>query len=158
MTVIQSIQNRIYELRGQRIMLDFDLAQLYDVETKRLNEAVKRNSKRFPEDFMFRLTAAEWQTMRSQFATASQTMLSGILNSDRAIAMNIAIMRAFVELRRLLLQHSDLANHMKRLQERIGEHDVQLSQIYDVIENMLDEKAAQQKWDKRERIGFKSGN
>src|SRR4051812_16898840 len=133
MEIIQSIQNRIYEMRGQRVMLDFDLAQLYEVETKVLNQAVKRNLKRFPEDFMFQLTADEWNNMRSQIVTTfesntslrSQTvtlksgrgqhskylpyafteqgvaMLSGILNSDKAINMNIAIMRAFVEIRRL---------------------------------------------------------
>ena len=71
MQIIQSIQNRIYEIRGERIMLDFDLAQLYEVETKALNQAVKRNSKRFPHDFMFRLTLAEWQGIRSQSVTAS---------------------------------------------------------------------------------------
>jgi len=127
MKIITSIQNRIYELRGERVMLDFDLAQLYEVETKALNQAVKRNIKRFPGDFMFRLTVSEWQDMRSQAVTASDStnmrsqtvtasqskrntavtpfafteqgvaMLSGILNSDKAINMNIAIMRAFVE-------------------------------------------------------------
>ena len=72
MEIIQSIQNRIYEIRGQRVMLDFDLAQLYEVETKRLNEAVKRNLKRFPDDFMFRLSAAEWESIRAQNVTTSE--------------------------------------------------------------------------------------
>ena len=72
MQIIQSIQNRIYELRGERVMLDFDLAELYGVETKALNQAVKRNLKRFPDDFMFRITLEEWLTVRSQFVTASQ--------------------------------------------------------------------------------------
>lgn len=189
MQMLQSIQNRIYEIRGERVMLDFDLAALYEVETKVFNQAVKRNIKRFPDDFMFRLTADEWRSLRSQFVAGyaqlidnqggqrsqivtlnSRTntrylpyafteqgvaMLSGILNSDRAIQMNIAIMRAFVEVRKILIQQSDLKEQLKELKERVGGHDVQLSQIYDALENLLDEKAAQRKWDERERIGFK---
>ena len=172
MQIIQSIQNRIYEIRGERVMLDFDLAALYEVETKALNQAVKRNIQRFPKDFMFRLTLTEWLDIRSQSVTASQNkrntnvtpyafteqgvaMLSGILNSERAINMNIAIMRAFVEVRKVLLRQNDLKEQMKELKERIGGHDAQLNQIYDALENLLDEKAAQRKWDDRERIGFK---
>lgn len=106
-------------------MLDYDLAAIYEVQTKVLNQAVKQNIKRFPKDFMFRLTDVEWKAMRSQFVTASQhkrntnitpyafaeqgvAMLSGILNSDRAINMNIAIMRAFVEVRRVILLQTDI--------------------------------------------------
>lgn len=167
-------------------MLDFDLAALYEVPTKALNQAVKRNVKRFPIDFMFRLTLIEWQNMRSQVVTAyvnsnslrsqnvtsSQNrrntsvtpyafteqgvaMLSGILNSDMAINMNIAIMRAFVEVRRVLLRQIDLKEQLKEIKDRLGEHDVQLNQIYDAMENLLDEKAAQRKFEERERIGFK---
>jgi phage regulator Rha-like protein len=186
MRIIKSIQNRIYEIRGERVMLDFDLAILYEVATKVLNQAVKRNIKRFPRDFMFRLTPDEWEgmwsqfvtaseastTMRSQIVTASQSkrntkvtpyafteqgvaMLSGILNSDKAIAMNIAIMRAFVEIRRVLIQENDLREQLKQIKERIGEHDVQLNQLYDAMENLLDENVARKKWGERERIGFK---
>src|SRR6476660_3285469 len=186
MQIIQSIQTRIYELRGERVMLDFDLANLYEVETKALNQAVKRNIKRFPEDFMFRLTIEEWLSVRSQAVTASEdtfsvrsqnvtasqnkrntkvtpfafteqgvAMLSGILNSDKAINMNIAIMRAFVEVRKVLLKQSDLKEQLKEIKDRLGEHDVQLNQIYDAMENLLDEKAAQRKWEEREKIGFK---
>ena len=166
-------------------MLDFDLAQLYEVATKALNQAVKRNSKRFPKDFMFRLTDIEWESIRSQAVTASEStgmrsqtvtasqskrnagvtpyafteqgvaMLSGILNSDKAINMNIAIMRAFVEIRHIVLQQSDVRQQLLEIKQRIGEHDIQLSTIYDALENLLDEKAAEQKWDQRERIGFK---
>jgi len=82
-------------------------------------------------------------------------MLSGILNSERAINMNIAIMRAFVELRRVLLQQTDIKEQLRLIQERLSEHDVQLNQIYDSIENLLDDKAIQRNWDNRERIGFK---
>lgn len=186
MQVIQSIQNRIYEVRGERVMLDFDIAALYEVPTKVLNQAVKRNIKRFPLDFMFRLTLAEWQSIRSQIVTASEdsislrsqivtasqnkrntsitpyafteqgvAMLSGVLNSDRAISMNIAIMRAFVEVRKILLQQSDLKEQLREIREKIGAHDIQLSEIYDAMENLLDEKAAQRKWDERDKIGFK---
>lgn len=89
------------------------------------------------------------------FTEQGVAMLSGELNSDRAITMNIAIMRAFVEVRRVLLQQTDIREQLKQIKERLGEHDVQLNQIYDALENLLDEKAAQRKWDERERIGFK---
>lgn len=89
------------------------------------------------------------------FTEQGVAMLSGILNSDKAINMNIAIMRAFVEVRRVLLKESNLKEQMKELRERLGEHDDQLNQIYNAMENLLDEKAAQKKFDERERIGFK---
>ena len=184
MQIIRSIQNRIYEIRGERVMMDRDLAALYETETKALNLAVKRNIKRFPKDFMFRLTKEEFEGLRFQFETLEKSnplrlqietskgrggtrylpyafteqgvaMLSGILNSVKAINMNIAIMRAFVEIRRMALQQIDIKEQFKEIKERLGEHDVQLNQIYDAIENLLDEKAAQRKWNDRERIGFK---
>ena len=186
MQVIQTIQNRIYEIRGERIMLDKDLAALYETETKRLTEAVKRNVKRFPLDFMFQITKEEFESLssqivtletdiplRPQFATLKTgrgqhskympyafteqgvAMLSGILNSDKAISMNIAIMRAFVEVRKIFLQKTDFREQLREIKERLGEHDVQLNQVYDAMENLLDEKAAERKWEDRERIGFK---
>jgi len=181
MQIIKSIQNRIYSRRGERVMLDRELAQLYEVETRVLNQAVKRNIKRFPEDFMFRLSALEWQIMQSQivnetpmssqivmtypnkrpsialpyaFTEQGVAMLSGILNSDKAISTNIAIMRAFIEVRKVLLQQTDMREQLKEIKERMGEHDTQLNQIYDAIENLLDENAAKRKWDDRQRIGF----
>lgn len=185
MEIIRSIQNRIYEIRGERVMLDRDLATLYETETKALNLAVKRNIKRFPPDFMFQLTKEEFEGIRSQVDAAEKgqglrlqnetskgwggtrympyafteqgvAMLSGILNSDRAINMNIAIMRAFVEIRRIVLQQNDLKEQLREIKARLGEHDTQLNHIYDAMENLLDEKAAQRKWDDRERIGFKN--
>jgi phage regulator Rha-like protein len=183
--IIKSIQNRIYEIRGERVMLDRDLAALYETETKALNLAVKRNIKRFPVDFMFQLTKEEYEALRFQIETSNKfdnplrlqneaskgrggtrylpyafteqgvAMLNGILNSDKAISMNIAIMRAFVEIRKVLLHQHDLKEQRKNIIERLDEHEVQLNQIYDAIENLLDEKAAERKWDKRERIGFK---
>lgn len=92
------------------------------------------------------------------FTEQGVAMLSGVLNSERAIAMNIAIMRAFVEIRKILLQQTDLKEQLKLIKEQIGEHDVQLSQIYNALENLLDEKAAGRKWEERERIGFKKAN
>ena len=186
MKIIKSIQNRIYEIRGERVMLDRDLSVLYEIETKRLTEAVKRNIKRFPSDFMFQLTKEEWEDLRFQIETLEKNdslgpqiatlkkgrgqhpkylpivfteqgvaMLSGILNSDKAIAMNIAIMRAFVEIRRILIEENDLRIQLKEIKERIGEHDVQLNQLYDAMENLLDEKVAQRKWEERRKIGYK---
>jgi hypothetical protein len=151
------------------------------------NQAVKRNIKRFPEDFMFRLKVSEWEAIRLQFVTASNTdislrsqnvilkdargqhrkympcafteqgvaMLSGVLNSEKAINMNISIMRAFVEIRIIMFRQLDLKVQLKEIKDRLGEHDVQLSQIYDAMENLLDEKAAERKWEERERIAFK---
>jgi len=185
MQIIKSIQNRIYEIRGERVMLDKELAELYQIETKALNLAVKRNIKRFPKDFMFQLNNEEWESLRFQIETSNDSnflrsqnetskkgrggtrylphvfteqgvaMLSGILNSDKAIAMNIAIMRAFIEIRRVLIQENDLREQMRLIKERIGEHDAQLNQLYDAMENLLDERGNQKKWDERERIGFK---
>ncbi|HMI80012.1 MAG TPA: ORF6N domain-containing protein [Ferruginibacter sp.] len=173
MQIIQSIQTRIYEIRGQRVMLDRDLAALYETETKALNLAVRRNIKRFPKDFMFQLTKEEADFLRFQIETLEPgrgkyskylpyafteqgvAMLSGVLNSAKAINMNIAIMRAFVEVRKALLMQTDLKEQLNQIKERLGEHDVQLNQIYDAMENLLDEKAAQRKWEERERIGFK---
>jgi len=186
MNIIKSIQNRIYEIRGERVMLDKELAELYGIETKALNLAVKRNLKRFPKDFMFQLTKEEFEDLRFQIETIETSnplrlqnetlkkgrgqhpkylpyvfteqgvaMLSGVLNSDKAISMNIAIMRAFVEIKRILLQENDLKLQLQAIKERLGEHDVQLNQIYDAMENLLDEKAAERKWDERKRIGFR---
>jgi hypothetical protein len=191
MQIIKSIQNRIYEIRGERVMLD--LASLYEVETKVLNQAVKRNIKRFPDDFMFQLTSAEFESikfqteainqgvssqivikdqpnLKSQIVTSSWggtrklpyafteqgvAMLSGVVNSDKAINMNIAIMRAFVDVRKILLKQSNINEQLTEIKERIGEHDVQLNELYDAMENLIDEKIAQIKWNDRERIGFK---
>jgi len=188
MEIIQSLQNRIYKIRGQRTILDKDIAQLYEIETKSLNLSVKRHIDRFPLDFMFQLTKEEMEhigvqnithlhnnsnNLRFQIETSSYTdwggsrylpyafteqgvaMLSGIINSKKAIQMNIAIMRAFVELRRVLLLKSDFKLQLDIIKDRLGGHDKQLNQIYDAIENIMDETAAKTKWDNRTKIGFK---
>jgi len=166
-------------------MLDRDLADLYEIETKSLNLAVRRNIKRFPPDFMFQLTKEEYDSLRFQIETLETNnplrsqiatlktgrgqhskylpyafteqgvaMLSGVLNSDKAINMNIAIMRAFVEIRKILLMQNDLKEQLRELKDQVGNHDAQLNQIYDAIENLLDEKVSQRKWEERERIEF----
>jgi hypothetical protein len=185
--IIRSIQNRIYELRNGRIMLDTDLAMLYEVETRVLNQAVKRNRKRFPKDFMFQLRPFEYEFIRKQiemlregpssqivmienlphnrsdkylpyaFTEQGIAMLSGVLNSERAIQMNISIMRAFVEIRKIGLTKKDIKKKFAEIQKQIGNHAVKISQIYDAIENLMDEKAAEKQWQERERIGFRKG-
>lgn len=156
-------------------MLDFDLAALYEVETRALNQAIKRNSESFPDDFMFRLTAKEWEKISSSqivmmesvpknrtgrylpfvFTEHGVTMLASVLKSQKARKMNIAIVRAFIALKKFVLQQNDVMEQLTELKQRIGEHDIQLHQIYDAIENLLDQKAEEKTWADRERIGFK---
>jgi hypothetical protein len=191
---LQFIQQKIFEIRGQKVMLDFDLAALYEVETRVFNQAVKRNIESFPDDFMFRLTTKEWREMRSQIVIAyaessdhqstnsSQivmsskkhrgesylpyaftehgvTMLASILKSPIARKMNIAIVRAFIALRKFVIEDKDILEQLNGLKEKISGHDAQLNQIYEALENMLDKKAEEENklelWMKRERIGFK---
>ena len=128
------VQNLIYEIRGQKVMLDFDLAKLYQVETKVLNQAVKRNAERFPADFMFRLTAEEVLNMRSQFVTASKrntsappfafteqgvAMLATVLKSPIAVAASISIMRAFVQVRQYLLTSASMSAELRELRAKV---------------------------------------
>ena len=163
------IQTKIFEIRGQKVMLDFDLAELYQTETKYLKRSVRQNINRFPADFMFELTNDEFKSLRSQNVTSKKggtrympfaftehgiTMLSSILNSATAIEMNIAIVRAFIALKQIVMQHNNIAEQLQQLHDRLGEHDVQLAQIYDAIENLLEEKAVKKGWDDRQRIGF----
>lgn len=158
-------------------MLDFDLAELYDVETKALNQAVKRNIGRFPSDFMFKLSRKDWHFLRSQIVTLETgkgkfpkylphvftehgvTMLASVLRSDRAIKMNIAIVRAFIALKEFALNYKDLAGQINTIRQTVSSHNEQLNQIYDAIENMMDEKEEKKEqkrlWKERERIGFK---
>ena len=170
------IQQKIYEIRGHKVMFDFDLAELYEVETKYLKRAVRQNIKRFPADFMFELSPDEWESLRCNFSTSNKrggtrympfafteqgvAMLSGILNSDKAIQMNIAIMRAFVEIRRFVLNYKDLAIQINEIRQSVTNHSEQLNQIYDAIENMMDEKEEKKeekrRWKEREPIGFKN--
>jgi len=146
------IGKRIFQVRGHRVLLDSDLAELYEVETKTFNQAIKRNLARFPADFMFRLTEDEWQILRSQFVTLRSghgehrkylpnvfteqgvAMLSGVLNSPRAILANIAIIRAFVKLRQLLETNTELS---RRLDDLESKYDRQFKSIFDAIRQLM---------------------
>lgn len=160
----ERIENKIYLLRGQKVMLDEDLAELYQASTKRLNEGVKRNFKRFPQDFMFQLTKKEVRILRSQIATSSYggrryipyafteqgvAMLSSVLNSERAIQVNIQIMRTFTRLRRIISSHRQLANKLKQLGKRIDKHDDEIQTIFEAINRLV---AIEQK--PKRKIGF----
>jgi hypothetical protein len=174
------IQQKIFEIRGEKVMLDFDLAVLYGVETKRLNEQVKRNLSRFPSDFMFQLTEKEWHLiqkqpdffaspMRSQIATASVkkrnkqhlpfafsehgvTMLASILRSDTAVTANIIIVRAFIALRHIAIQYKELADKLAQLENTNSE---QFKEIYEALNYLVDKKQKENDFEKRERIGFR---
>jgi phage regulator Rha-like protein len=168
---IQVVQNKIVNIRGIKVILDFDLAQLYEVETRVLNQTVKRNIARFPSDFMFQLDKTELENLKSQIVTSSWggtrkmpfafteqgvAMLSGLLNSDKAIKVNIAIMRAFVEIRNLLSYKNELSQQLKELRQeleaRLGEQDTQIIEIYNVLDQLMEQKTETQE---RKRIGFK---
>jgi hypothetical protein len=160
------VERRILELRGSRVILDRDLADLYGVPTKALNQAVSRNLARFPPDFMFRLTAAEARDLRSQIVTSNAgrggyrhrprafteqgvAMLSSVLRSARAVAVNIAVVRAFVHLRGLAATHRDLARRIDALEER---YDGQFAQVFDAIRRLI---ARPEPEPMRRRIGFR---
>jgi len=161
---IETIKNKILLIRGQKVMLDRDLAKLYGVSTKRLNEQVKRNIKRFPEDFMFQLTREEVKSLRSHFATLKLkrgryvkylpyafteqgvAMLSSVLNSERAILVNIQIMRAFTKLRQMLLTHKDLK---RKIEDMENKYDQQFKVVFDAIRELLEPPLKPKK-----RIGF----
>lgn len=168
MNEIIPIQNLIYEIHGQKVMLDSDLAKLYGVETKRLNEAVKRNISRFPIDFMFQLTKEEWALLRSQFATLNKdkrkytpyafteqgvAMLSSVLNSEQAIAINIQIMRVFVQIKQFALTNKDLTERLNEMEHRFIQYardmNINIEDIYKQL-NYLTEVT------KPSKIGFKT--
>lgn len=166
----EAIEAKIFWIRGKKVMFDFDLAKLYGVPTKRLNEQVKRNSKRFPEDFMFVITEQEYACLRSQFATSSLrcqnvtskrggrrylpyvfteqgiAMLSSVLNSERAIEVNITIMRAFVKMRRLLATQKGL---LRKIGEMEKEYDYQFKVVFEAIRALIKEEEKPKR-----RIGF----
>ena len=148
------VEHSILFIRGQKVMLDRDLAKLYGVKTKRLNEQVHRNISRFPEDFMFQLTKGEFENWKSQFATSNRdkiglrkrpyafteqgvAMLSSVLNSERAIQVNIAIMRAFVKLKQILSMNKELAHKLAELERKIEKHDVDIQAIFEAIRQLM---------------------
>ena len=193
---LQLIQSKIHTLRGQKVILDFDLAALYEVPTKALNQAVKRNNARFPEDFMFQLDTGEWQavraqieslktmpTNRSQFVTGSQkhrepkalpfafteqgvAMLSGVLRSQKAVEVNIAIMRTFVALRNYIISYAELKQQIINLENKFGRELTDVFEVlrwlgeenqarYDEIQALHTEDEPPRDWEERARIGFR---
>ena len=165
---LQLIEAKIYDIRQQKIMLDFDLAELYETETKYLKRAVRANIKRFPPDFMFELSKTEFETLRCNFSTSTQrggtrylpfafteqgvAMLSAVLNSEKAIDVNIAIMRAFVFIRQYALTHKDLTDKLKELETK---YNKQFSDVYEAINYLLKKNKQEIEQKERKRIGFK---
>ena len=166
---LQNIQTKIYELREQKVMLDFDLALMYEVETRALKQAVKRNSDRFPSDFMFQMSKSEWQEVITNcdnlpetikyspvtpFAFTEQgvAMLSSVLKSKKALAVNIAIMRAFVFLRKYALSHKDLTKKLKELEMKYNQ---QFKDVYEAINYLLKKDNQEKAQSARKRIGYK---
>ena len=165
---MKNIETKIYQIRDYKVMLDFDLAELYDVGTKNLNLAVKRNKRRFPKDFMFRLTKKEWESLRFQIETSKGrggtrylpyafteqgvAMLSGVLNSDKAIKVNIAIMRVFVFIRQYALTHKDLTEKLKELESK---YNMQFKNVYEALNYLMNKEKQESQQKQRKRIGYK---
>ena len=158
------IVEKIYVIRGIKVMLDKDLAKMYAVEVKRLNEGVKRNPKRFPEDFMFQLSIVEWQNLKSQIATSSWggvrklpyvfteqgvAMLSSVLNSETAIQVNIQIIRVFTKMKQLLLDNKDLALKIEKIEQHLVKHDKEINTIFQYLKKLLVQETKP-----RKSIGF----
>ncbi|MCX8020828.1 MAG: ORF6N domain-containing protein [Chitinophagaceae bacterium] len=165
-----NIQNKIYEIRGQKVMIDRDLAQLYQVETRTLNQAVRRNISRFPEDFMFQLTREEYNSLKSQFVILEKgrgkhtkfnplafteqgvAMLSSVLNSERAIQTNILIIRSFVLLRQYALNYKELQDKIEKLERK---YNKDFKKIFEALDYLLEEKQKAEDFENRTPIGFK---
>lgn len=158
---------KIYEIRGQKVMIDRDLAQLYSVPTKVLKQAVRRKLFRFPEDFMFEMSDTEFQFWRSQIVTSSKasrglryapfcfteqgvTMLSCVLNSDQAVKVNIQIIRIFVKMRNMIQQHQEILKDLEEIRNSVSSHDEQIELIFQYIQ-----KLEAQKSEPRNKIGYK---
>ena len=167
----ETIMNKIYLVRGEKVMFDSDLADLYGVETKRLNEQVKRNIERFPDDFMFQLSQEEFKILKSQIATSrwggrrtlpyvftehGVLMLSSVLNSDLAIKVNIQIMRVYTKIRNMLTNHKELLLKFEELQIKLADHDDKFMLLFEYIKQF--EKAKQEELEQKNRskIGFKN--
>lgn len=163
----ETISDKIYFIRNQKVMLDRDLALLYGIENKRLNEQVKRNISRFPEDFMFQLNQIEFQNLKSQIATSSWggsrklpfaftehgvLMLSSVLNSDKAIQTNIQIMRIFTKVRQMLLDTTDLKIDIMQIQKKLENHDKNIELVFSYLDELTDKKENEKP---RTKIGYK---
>jgi hypothetical protein len=171
---LETIQSKIYEIRGHKVMLDYDLAELYETETKVLKQAVKRNMDRFPPDFMFELVKIEYDSLRSQIVTLENpgrgkyakympfafteqgvAMLSSILKSKKAVQVNISIMRAFVFIRQYALNHKDLTDKLKELESK---YNKQFKDVYEAINYLLKKDKDDMEHKNRKKIGFKRQN
>ena len=161
------IESKIYLLRGKKVMLDRELAILYGVETRTLNQAVRRNINRFPEDFMFQLTKKEMENWKSQIVISNKdkmglrkrpyaftengvAMLSSVLSSKRAVEVNIRIMRTFTRLREMILTHKDLAHKLAQLERKIDKHDDEIKVIFNAIRQLMTPLET-----KKKKIGFR---
>ncbi len=175
---IERIEKKIYLIRNQKVMLDRDLADLYGVETRRLNEQVKRNIKRFPEDFMFQLTKEEFENLKSQFATSrwggvrklpyaftenGVAMLSGVLSSDRAIEVNVQIMRTFTYLKTEALENKDLKILLRKIERRLDNYGMlilsnegEITEIKEALNSLLNVDKKRRLKKKTKKIGFKT--
>ena len=163
----ETIANKIYFIRNQKVMLDRDLAILYGIETKVLNQAVKRNMSRFPEDFMFQLTEIEFQNLKSQIVTSSWggtrklpyaftehgvLMLSSVLKSDKAIQVNIQIMRIFTKVRQMLLDTTELKIDILQIQKKLENHDKNIELVFSYLDELIEKKENEPP---RPTIGYK---
>ena len=163
----QKILNRIYVVRGQKVMIDEDLAEMYQVETRRLNEQVKRNANRFPKDFMFTLTQKEFENLKSQNATSSWggrrklpnafteqgvAMLSSVLNSDTAIEVNIRIIRVFTKLKEYALTHKEILRQLAKLEREVKGNSKDIENIFMVLKELIEKHSTTPK---KNKIGFK---
>lgn len=163
----EAVMNKIYLIRGQKVMIDRDLAELYEVETKRLKESVRRNESRFPKDFMFEMTKKEFENWRTHFASSTKedkrglryapfcfteqgvTMLSCILNSERAIDVNIQIIRIFTKMKEMLLTHKDILLQLQKIETKLTSHDHDLQLIFNYLKKLINPPQ-----EPRQRIGF----
>jgi hypothetical protein len=162
------IMNKIFYIRDQKVMLDSDLAELYGVETRRLNEQVARNIDRFPEDFMFRLTEKEFESLLSQIATSKRggrrtlpyvftehgvLMLSSVLNSQQAIQVNIQVMRIFTRIRQMFIDNTELHLEIEKIKTKLDNHSKNMEVVFRYLDELLEKKEEPRP---RKRIGFKS--
>jgi phage regulator Rha-like protein len=166
------ILSKIYQIRDMKVMLDMDLAELYGVETKQLKRAVRRNITRFPPDFMFELTQKELFNWRRQFGTSNREkmglrippyaftehgvlMLASVLNSERAVQVNIRIVRTFIKIREMLLAHKDIIEKLREIEQKIAGHDDNILLIFQYLKQLEQAKQQQEDLTRRKRIGFK---
>ena len=162
------IESRIYQLRGYKVMLDADLAEMYGVETRALKQAVRRNKIRFPEDFMFELTSEEWEALRSQIVISKKEgkggsrylpyaftehgvmQLATVLNTEQAVMVNIQIVRVYARMKELLIMHKDILLKLEQLEGKTDKHDKEIQLIFSYIKKLIEQPK-----ERTERIGFK---